>query len=105
MPPEHTNSLIGATSLTRGIIIGLLVIVVVILVCALYLWGSMLNTEEAFVPPANNEPETPRADADVQILKTYSGSDDIQDIETDLGSTDLNELDKELPLIEQDLAQ
>ena len=113
MENEQDTSLKGVrpqdASLARGITIGLLVIVLVILLCALYLWGALLTrqVEEPvnFMIPSNNEPETPRADADIQILKTVSGSDDLAAIEADLGSTNIDELDKELPLIENDLAQ
>ena len=102
----ENSHLIGESSLTRGVIIGALVVVVLILLCALYLWGSMLGDEpEAFTPPQNNEPETPRADADIQILRTWSGSDDLSAIDADLNSTDLDSLDKEMPLIERDLEQ
>jgi biopolymer transport protein ExbD len=88
----------------RGIVIGLLIIVLFILLAALYIWGSMLNQpQEIFVPPTNNEPETPRADADIQILGTVSSSDELTAIEADLESTNLDELQKELPLIENDL--
>lgn len=94
-------------SLARGVVIGLLVIVLVILLCALYLWGALLSKQAeepiVFNPPSNNEPETPRADADIQILKTVSASDDIAAIEADLSSTNLDGLDKEMPLIENDL--
>jgi hypothetical protein len=104
---DTPSPFIGQTSLARGIIIGLLVIVVVILLCALYIWGSMLGgpDTEPFVPPANNEPETPRADADIQILRTVSSSDELSAIESDLESTNLDSLDKELELIENDLKE
>ena len=96
-------------SIARGVIIGLLVIVLVILACALYIWGSLLAKQAGeqvlFTPPTNNEPETPRADADIQILKTVRDSNDLSAIEADLGSTNLDGLDKELPLIEHDLAR
>ncbi len=98
-----------APTLTRGIVIGLLVIVLIILVCALYVWGSMISRDiEApinFEAPINNEPETPRADADVEILRTMSSSDEVASIEADLESTNLDSLDKELDLIDSDLKQ
>lgn len=97
----------GDASLARGVIIGLLIVVIVILFGALYLWGSMLSTQDdpSLTPPLNNEPETPRAAADIQIFKTVSGSDEISAIEADLESTSLEQLDAELPLIENDLRQ
>ncbi len=102
-----TQDALHEASLTRGIIIGVLVLVLALILCGFYLWGSQIARETPipFTPPTNNEPETPRADADIQILKTVSDSDEISAIEADLGSTNLDELDKELPLIERDLGQ
>lgn len=94
------------TSLTRGIVIGLLIIAGAVLVGGLYLWGSMLNQPAPQEPiPENHEPETPRADADIQILSTVSSSDDISAIEADLNSTNLDNLDQETALIDNDLNQ
>ncbi len=95
-------------TLMRGIVIGLLVLSLAILLSGLYLWGSLLSdvpAEEPWNAPSNTEPETPRADADIQILNTVSGSDDVPAIEADLESTTLDSLDKELDLIENDLDQ
>ena len=108
--PQPTTSIQpAAASLTRGVIIGLLVIVLTLLVSALYLWGSMLSKNidipTTFTPPSNNEPETPRADADVNILRTMSSSDEVTSIEADLESTNLETLDQELSLIENDLKE
>lgn len=104
---NKTPEALHEASLTRGIIIGVLVLVLALILCGFYLWGSQIAREAPipFTPPPNNEPETPRADADIQILKTVSDSDEISAIEADLGSTNLDELDKELPLIERDLGQ
>lgn len=94
----------GHTS--RGIIIGVLIIVLVVILGALYLWGRTLSQTETLSPPpsrVNNEPETPRVDADIEILETLSNSDEISAIEADLESTDLNSLDSELESIEAEL--
>ncbi len=91
----------------KGIIIGLAITGSAVLLGMLYLWGGTRtqSVPEPFNPPENNEPETPRADADIQILRTVSSSDEIVSIEADLESTNLDALDRELELIEQDLAQ
>lgn len=94
----------GHTS--RGIIIGVLIIVLVVILGGLYLWGRTLSQTETLPPPpvqVNNEPETPRVDADIKILETLSNSDEISAIEADLESTDLNSLDSELESIEAEL--
>lgn len=93
----------GHTS--RGIIIGVLIIILVIILGGLYLWGRTLSQPEITPPPArvNNEPETPRAETDVEILETVSSSDEISAIESDLDSTNLDSLDSELESIEAEL--
>lgn len=97
------------TSRSRAIIIGVLGIALILILCGLYLWGSLLSTEnvtrQPFVHPPNNEPETPRADADIQILRTVSSSNELSSITADLESTNLTGLDKELDLIERDLGR
>ncbi len=102
---SDTKLSIPHTSHVRGIIIGVLILALALIFCALYLWGSMLSPAPTpvFTPPTNTEPETPRADADIQILKTVSGSDEISSIATDIESTNLDSLDTELELIERDL--
>lgn len=106
---DEKYTTLHAPTLTRGVIIGVLVIAVVLLLGGLYIWGSLLSkqaSEQAtFLPPVNTEPETPRADADIQILKTVSNSDEMPAIEADLSSTNIDELDKETPLVENDLKQ
>lgn len=87
-----------------GPILGILVIVLILLLGGLYLWGSMLseNENQARVERTipNNEPETPRANADAQILETMSSSDDLDAISADLDSTNLDSLDTEITQID-----
>lgn len=90
-----------------GPILGALLIVLVLILGGLYLWGSMLS-QEATVSQSgrnipNNEPETPRADADKQILNTVSSSNDLDAIETDLASTVLESAESELSEIDREL--
>ena len=92
---------ISATKTTThlGPIIAVLMVLLVAILFGLYLWGSALN-EQSNIPIekslVNNEPETPRAVADVQIIETVSSSDSLEAIEADLGSTNLDTVDTEL---------
>lgn len=87
-----------------GPILGILVIILIIILGGLYLWGSMLSESEnearveRTIP--NNEPETPRANADEQIFDTMSSSDELDAIRADLESTNLDTLDTEMSQIE-----
>lgn len=100
-PPEPEGE-----SANLIVIVAVLVVVFVLALVGLYIWGSMLSSE----PEANelrvienNEPETVRADADVQILETVSTSDTIEAIEADIESTNLDSLENELNMIEAEL--
>lgn len=92
-----------------GPIIGVLIIVLVLILAGLYVWGASLSREEALQEQVtarsieNNEPETIRAEADVQILDTVSTSDEISAIEADIESTNLDSLDAELEEIDREL--
>ncbi len=85
----------------------LLILILLILLGGLYLWGGLLHKEtqsvrqERTIP--NNEPETPRAEADQQILNTLSPSTEIDAIYADLESTNLDTLDSELDQITNEL--
>ena len=93
---EHQNHV--------GPILGVLVVVLVLILGGLYLWGSMITSSnnearvERVIP--NNEPETPRAAADTQILEIMSPSDEISAIEADLESTQLDSVDADLNTID-----
>lgn len=89
-----------------GPILGVLIIMLVLILGGLYLWGSMLSQEASVMEEKtliNNEPETPRADADTQILETLSPSDEISAIEADLSATNLDSLDSDLVTIDAEL--
>lgn len=101
--PEHFT---GIQHSHLGPILGVLVIMLVLILSGLYLWGEMLSkqaqtTDET--PIVNNEPETPRATADAQILDTLSPSDELDAIDADLNSTQLDSLDTELNTIDTEL--
>ena len=89
-----------------GLMLGALVLLVVIIIGGLFLWGGMLVKEdpafqERVIP--NNEPETPRAIVDTQILETLSPSDDLGAIEADLNSTNLDSIDADITTIDAEL--
>ena len=90
-----------------GPILGVLIVILVLILGGLYLWGSVIGDSEnqarveRTIP--NNEPETPRAKADGQIMGTVSSSDELVTIEADLMSTNLDSLDTELNQIDVEL--
>jgi hypothetical protein len=86
-------------------ILGVLLIMVVLCLGGLYIWGSLLSKDaETPMPlPINNEPETPRAVVDTQILETTSPSDDLSAIEADLNSTNFDSLDTDLITIDTEM--
>ncbi len=90
-----------------GAILGVLVVMLVIVLGGLYLWGSLIvengQSEQAERIIPNNEPETPRAEADSQIMGTVSSSDELATIEADLLSTNLDSLDTELNQVDIEL--
>lgn len=94
------------TSAHNGPVLGIIVIVLVLIFGGLYLWGSELRKEEAMMPQPqiiNNEPETPRAEADIEILNTMSPSDDLAAIEADISSTDLDSINADLNTVDAEV--
>lgn len=87
-----------------GPILGVLILILALVLGGLFLWGSMLANKapEPLPPIVNNEPETPRAEADVHILETMSPSDDLGAIEADIESTNLDLLDQDLQAIDNE---
>ncbi len=98
----------GVTHSHLGPILGVLLILLVIIAVGLYLWGAELmrntstNSETGRVI-VNDEPETPRAEADIQILETLSPSNEISAIEADVMSTNLDSIDADILVAEQEL--
>jgi hypothetical protein len=90
-----------------GPILGMLVVVLILILGGLYLWGGMLAKNETATRVErtlpNNEPETPRAEADRDILMTTSESVEIDAIYADLESTNLDSLDTELDTIDVEM--
>lgn len=105
---EEAQSFSDANHSHVGPILGVLIVVLIIILGGLYLWGSMLNETETQVQTVqrvipNNEPETPRAEADRQIMDTTSSSNELDAIYADLESTNLSDLDGELNQIDAEL--
>lgn len=88
-------------------LIGLIIIALALVIGGLYLFNAAQNTTDTSVADIriNNEPETPRATADVQILETVSPSDDIDAIIADIESTKLDTIDTEMLIIEAEIAE
>lgn len=89
-----------------GPILGVLIIMLVLILSGLYIWGGMLNEEAEREAPntlINNEPETPRANVDTQILDTTSPSDELDAIEADISNTNIDSLDTDLTAIDVEL--
>ncbi len=88
-----------------GAVLGVLILILVLILGGLFLWGSMLAEKEDALPAIeNNEPETPRAEADAQILETVSTSDELDAINADLESTNLDSIDSDLQAIDNEFA-
>ena len=89
-----------------GPVLGVLIIILILVLAGLYLWGGMLSKQEAELEQQqiiNNEPETPRADADVRTLNTLSPSDELEAIEADLDGTNLDSIDQDFSAIDAEL--
>ncbi len=102
VPTSTTNTIHTHT----GSILAVLVIMLVLILGGLYLWGGALSNKVPVVTPepiVNNEPETPRAVADTQILETLSPSDDIGAIEADINSTNFDSLDTDFTAIDTEI--
>lgn len=94
------------------VLVGVILLLVGILGGILW-WGSeILNSKEsANVTPTaqrptaeeNNEPESNNAEADVQIIRTFSSSDSVGAIEADVSATDIENLDQGIQDIDTEL--
>ncbi len=106
---ENTHSELHTQGEVHGHIKAMIAVIFIMLIFVfggLYMWGTMLKNKPMVphteTPIINNEPETPRANADIQILETLSPSDEISAIEADLESTNFDALDSELNTIDSE---
>lgn len=83
-----------------GPVIGVVIIILILIVGALYFWGAKLNKEASRTPEdiLNAEDQT------LNQLQTQSTSTEISDINVDLNATDLNSPDSDLKNIDRELA-
>ena len=72
-----------------GPLVGIIIIVIVLVIGALYFWGTKINNEAA--------PETPMA--------PLSESDELNDIGADLSATVINSIDQDIGAIEAEINQ
>ncbi len=105
--PQAIRATQTGTHAHLGPILGILLILLVLVAMGLWLWGSVLVQDEPLVDDfrniENNEPETPRAVADMQIFGTMSSSDEMNAIEADVMSTNLDSFDSDLTSIDAEL--
>ncbi len=103
-PVGYTSTPASHTHL--GPILAVIVVLLVLIAGGLYLWGGALEQERVLqqeISIPNNEPETPRAEVDTQILETLSPSDDLSAIEADITSTNLDSLETDLIAIDAEV--
>ncbi|MEK7088207.1 MAG: hypothetical protein AAB952_00485 [Patescibacteria group bacterium] len=98
MEPNATQT---SENRPAGPVIGVVIIILILVVGALYFWGAKLNKE------ANQTPEDilSAEDQTLNQLQTQSTSDEVVDINTDLNATVLDGLDADLQSIDKELAK
>lgn len=89
-------------------VLAFFVIVIVVIMGALYVWGSQLTPKDLSdtnekTQYTNNEPETTRAKADVQASTVLSSSDEVSAIEADLSSTNIGSTDTDMETMNAEL--
>ena len=105
MPEDQTVK--THTGVHHGPILAVIIIMLVLILGGLILWGRELTKEQVLreqgYPSINNEPETPRAIVDAEILDTTSPSDELSAIKIDLESTNLDVYGTELQTMDAEL--
>ena len=89
---------------SMGMIFGSIIVVIILLVAAFYLWG---NREDSSEPLPAEIPEVTEIlggeDEQTEALEEQGTSDEIDEIMEDLEATDLEDLTEELDQIEAEL--
>ena len=89
-----------------GAVLGSIIVIIILLVAAFYLWGNRPKATTAPVQEngvtAEEVQQTP--DSQTTALETQSNNDNVSSIESDLNSTDLNNLTPEVSSIDQELS-
>jgi len=99
MEPEKNNDLTQRAS--PRAVLAFFIVLIVLIVGGLYVWGSQLTPSdlsdtENRVTYTNNEPETTRANADIQASAVLSSSDEVSAIEADISSTNITGADSDM---------
>lgn len=103
IPTEHALAIPSWV----GPVVGIIAMLIVVAIGGLYLWGSLLSEEDLVVPPPariNQEPETRRAVADVQITETMSPSTEIDAIEADIDSTQVDATNADVQAMDSEIS-
>jgi uncharacterized protein HemX len=88
-PSEVAARATGGKENKIGPVAGIIIVVIILIIGALYFWGKKLNEKQ----PAAIDPL-------VEKLNTQNQSDEINAIETDLNNTNLNDLGESLDNLE-----
>ena len=76
-----------------GPIIGIVIVVIVLIIGALYFWGQRLNREVPVTPSSDTSAlQEEQSDPSVTALNSQSSSDDYASIESDLNATNVDGL-------------
>ena len=96
---------------SMGLVFGSIIVIIIILVAAFYIWGNRGNNIAPVIVPTNeitNEeipatPEIPVEDPQIEALEDQGVTDEIDEIIEDLESTNLDDLTGELDQIDAEL--
>lgn len=101
MEELNNNPMTPTNERSSGPVVGVVIIILVLVVGALYFWGAKLNKEQI----QGAEKITNNADPVANSLRSQSQSDDLDSIQVDLQNTDLNSLDSDMENIDNELDQ
>ncbi|MCK5096102.1 MAG: hypothetical protein KAR24_01975 [Candidatus Pacebacteria bacterium] len=101
--PEETPP---QREMSMGAVLGSIVVVIILLVAAFYLWGNRADAPDTLPidePTTTAEEVLGETDPQTESLKEQSSSDELDSIEADLEDTDLDDLIQELETIDDEL--
>ncbi len=101
MEELNNNPLTVTEDRSSGPIVGVVVIILVLVVGALYFWGAELNKEQS----QSAEKIVNGADPVTNSLRSQSQSDSVDSIQADLNNTDLDSLNSDIKNIDNALNQ
>ena len=89
---------------SMGAILGSIIVIIVLLVAAFYLWGKRSEESEPVHEPEQTAEEIiAEEDPLLEALEEQDSSDELEAIEADLEDTNLDDLAKELDDIDKEL--